>query len=213
MLPPSIHIAPFWRRRPGATLIVLALAGLAIFDRTRSADTSRGAGVQAPASADVRAAGDSARYHDKVFRVAHVVDGDTLDIDASDGDRPTTRIRLWGVDSPETAGSPGGAMHFGPQAGEFARRTLKGQHVRLLLSPLRSRDKYDRLLAYVFLEPGGRMFNELLLETGHAYADTRFDHHYMDTFVALEKHAQRERLGLWAEVTPEGMPPWRRPRE
>ncbi len=42
---------------------------------------------------------DWTKYHEKTFRVVKVVDGDTLDVDCSDGDRDSTRIRLWGVDT------------------------------------------------------------------------------------------------------------------
>ena len=48
-----------------------------------------------------------------------------------------------------------------------------------------------------------------LVETGHAYADVRFDHVYKQRFVALERRARKAGIGLWATVTPEQYPPWR----
>lgn len=174
---------------------------------------------------------DRTRYHDRVFRVVEVIDGDTFDIDAPDGRRPHTRVRLWGVDSPERHGP----MHFGPEASDFARQTLLGRRVRIILGPGRTRDndRYDRLLAYAYLvdpEPGpgttlrsdppdrsrgpdGPMFNEMLISTGHAYADPRFDHPWAERFADLEERARRDRVGLWREVRPEQFPPWKQRME
>jgi micrococcal nuclease len=190
-------LAPFWRRHPIAAVSIVALVVLACLDRS---------GV-VPQQGD-----DRSRYHDQVFTVVKVVDGDTLDVDIPDGVHATTRIRLWGVDTPEVAGSRDGAMYFGAEASAFAKEKLFGKRVRLELSSTRTRDKYDRLLAYVYIVETGEMFNELLLTTGHAYADTRFDHVWMERFVDLEKRAMRGRVGLWREVTPEKMPEWKRRR-
>ncbi len=100
-------------------------------------------------------------------------------------------------------------MYFGPEATAFAETTLSGREVHIVLSPKRTRGKYGRLLAYVHLERGGRMFNEMLLEQGYAYADLRFDHHYYKQFKALEKRARRSGVGLWDGVTPPQMPEWK----
>jgi micrococcal nuclease len=155
------------------------------------------------------AGSDWAVYHDRSFRVARVVDGDTLDIEVPDHGKPVTRIRLWGVDTPETGHGRMPLMHFGPEAKAFAQQTLEGRRVHVVLSPKKSRGKYGRLLAYVFLERGGRMFNEMLLREGFAYADLRFKHHYDDRFQSIEKLARRANIGLWAEITPEQMPAWK----
>jgi len=163
-----------------------------------------------PSSNPVASIGtDHDRYHNRMFRVARVVDGDTLDIDVPDGNKPMTRIRLWGVDTPEVKGSPKGEMYFGPQASEFAKRILTGRSVYVVLAPEKTRGKYGRLLAYVMLDRGGKMFNELLLEKGLAYADRRFPHAYRKQFEAIEKRARRAGVGLWADITIEKMPGWR----
>ncbi len=120
-----------------------------------------------------------------------------------------TRIRLWGVDTPEISHGRGASAHFGPEATEFAKRTLAGRRVHIVLSPKRTRGKYGRLLAYVFLERGGPMFNEMLLEQGYAYADLRFDHHYYKRFKGIEKRTRRAGTGLWADVTLDQMPAWK----
>ncbi|MCB9850508.1 MAG: thermonuclease family protein [Phycisphaerales bacterium] len=196
LLPKSVIVAPFWKRRPVASVIVLAIAAAAILARG------------APTADD-----DFTKYHDRVFRVIHVADGDTFDIDIPDGKYAQTRIRLWGVDTPEVAGSRDGAMYFGAEASAFAKETLMGTRVRVLLAPERTRDKYRRLLAYVTLEDTGQSYGELLLENGLAYADWRFRHPYKSEYKRIEREARSQHIGLWADVTPNDMPEWRRGME
>jgi endonuclease YncB( thermonuclease family) len=153
---------------------------------------------------------DRSRYHQQTFKVVHVVDGDTLDLDAPDGDHDYTRVRLWGVDTPETKDPRKEVMYYGPEAAAFAREAAQGRMVQVGLEPFKpTRDKYGRLLAYVYL-PDGKMLNEELIERGFGYADTRFEHVMKKRFEQLEKQAQREKRGLWKEVRPEQWPQWRR---
>ena len=88
-------------RRLRNTLIVicaLVLTGLACLDKFG------GSSVRREISQHAKWGVDGWKYHDKVFTVVNVVDGDTIDIDISDDQHDTTRIRLWGVDTPETGG-------------------------------------------------------------------------------------------------------------
>lgn len=151
---------------------------------------------------------DYQKYHNKTFTVVKVVDGDTLDVDIADGNYPTTRIRLWGVDTPETKHPQ---SYYGLEASEFAKKTTLGKDVTLLLNPKDTRGKYKRLLAYVQLEDG-RVFNELLLSDGFAYADLRFKHDYYHKYKSLEDKARRQKKGLWENVTFEQLPQWRQER-
>ncbi len=214
-VPESIVVGPLWRRHPVAAVLGVILLGVVAYDRVWQvppARTGNAPSANAVNPASVTTA-DFDRYHDRSFPVARVVDGDTIDLRVPDGDKPTTRVRLWGVDTPEVAGPYSSVMYFGQEASDYAKRILTGRMVHVVLSPRRTRGKYGRLLAYVYLQRGGRMFNEMLLETGHAYADTRFDHHYLKKFESLEKHARNVGVGLWASVTLEQMPPWRQQRE
>jgi len=154
-------------------------------------------------------ADDYSRYHNRSFLCVHVVDGDTLDIGAPDGKHATTRVRLWGVDTPETAKSPGGAMYYGAEASAFTKSQVEGRPVRIVLSPKRSRGKYGRLLAYVYYGDPPRMLNEELIIQGYAYADRRFPHLWSERFVRLEAQVRRRGVGLWAGVTRDQMPRWR----
>jgi micrococcal nuclease len=155
---------------------------------------------------------DWARYDGKVFAVPYVVDGDTIDLDVPDPvqKRPRTRVRLWGVDTPEKAraGQPG--MYYADQATAFTTDQVLGKSVRVQLHPGKgTRDKYRRLLAYIALPDAQETLNERLVETGSAYADRRFAHMHMDRFLQLEDQARREGRGLWQAVTPQQWPPWR----
>jgi len=157
---------------------------------------------------------DQQRYHGRVFAVVKVVDGDTLDLDVADAKsgKDTTRVRLWGVDTPETKHPRHGAMYFGAEASEFARRLALGKQVTVKLEPFeKSRGKYGRLLAYIHL-PDGKILNEELLSGGYAYADERFRHVMKGRYLQLQKEAQREKRGLWREVRPEQWPEWYRKR-
>ena len=166
-------------------------------------------------TSEPRATGDRERYHNQSFRVVRVVDGDTMDIDLPDltTGKDTTRLRLWGVDTPEIAHGGTHTMHFGPEATAFAKKTLLGRSVHIVLSPEKTRGKYGRLLTYIYDERGGTMFNESLLRQGFAYADSRFPHLYKRDFAAIEKRARRERVGLWESVELQQMPKWRQRRE
>ena len=156
--------------------------------------------------------GDISKYHGRQFAVVKVVDGDTLDIDIPDGNYSHTRIRLWGVDTPETKDPRTGPMYFGKEASDFATQKALGKQVTIYLEKEKNpRDKYHRLLAYIQL-PDGKFLNEELLSGGYAYADLRFKHGLYNKYKQLESVARSRKIGLWAGVTPEQMPKWRQKR-
>lgn len=156
-----------------------------------------------------RAGTDRDRYHGVTTRVVNVVDGDTFDLAIPDRRQPTTRVRLWGVDTPEIAHGDKQSMHFGDEAAAFARERLLGNDVVIRLSPTDTRDKYERLLAYVHLPADDAMFNVMLLEEGLAYADWRFRHPFQEQFERAESAARAKRIGLWANVVESQWPEWR----
>ena len=95
-------------------------------------------------------------------RVVNVIDGDTIDVDWA-GRRE--RVRLLGVDTPETVDPDRPVGCYGPEAAAFTSRRLQGRTVRLRFDR-QPRDRYGRLLAYV--EVDGRRFNDELLAGGYA---------------------------------------------
>lgn len=154
-------------------------------------------------------AADLSRYDRNTFVVSRVVDGDTLHLDVPDGEDRTTKVRLLGIDAPETGDANKRPMYFADEATRFAADLAVGRAVMIYLDQVAgSRDKYGRLLAYVAL-PDGRFLNEELLLSGHVYADPRFRHSYFHKYRQLEASARALKAGLWANVKPEQMPPWR----
>ena len=163
-----------------------------------------------PKSPEQAQARDHEKYHAKTFGVLHVIDGDTIDVDVPDGRDNYTRIRLLGIDAPETHSEEFGVMYFGPQATEAAKRLTLGESITVYLdTPNPTRDKYGRLLAYVQL-PDAKFLNEVLLTEGCAYADPRFPHSFFNKYQQLEASARGRKKGLWQDVTPDQLPPWRR---
>jgi len=167
---------------------------------------------QQPKPEEQTKASDFEKYHAKTFTVINVVDGDTIDIDIPDGQCEHTRIRLWGIDTPETKHPQRGVMYFGPEAAEFATKLALGKQVTVYLEEHRTRGYYGRLLAYVQL-PDDRFLNEVLVSEGFAYADVRFRHSFYHKYKQLEAAARSQKKGLWGNVTPEQMPEWRRKKQ
>lgn len=140
--------------------------------------------------------------------MAGVVDGDTLDVVAPDGEGSTTRVRLLGIDAPETYDQDRRPAHFSVEAAAFVRRRLAGHRVTLHLEEnRRTRGTYGRLLAYVLL-PEGTALNEVLVAEGYAYADLRFKHSFYHKYRQLEAGARALKKGLWAEATRDDLPAW-----
>jgi micrococcal nuclease len=195
-------------RNVAAVIITLTAATLCFLDRSyisRSVTKPLQSNQQQDSS-------DLSKYHGKQFTVVKVVDGDTIDIDIPDGNYSHTRIRLLGIDTPETKDPRTGPMYFGKEASDFATKLAFGKQVTVFLDKDRKpRDKYHRLLAYIQL-PDGTFLNEVLLNEGYAYAYLPFKHGLFNKYKQLESVARSQKKGLWAGVTPEQMPKWRQNR-
>lgn len=127
--------------------------------------------------------------------VARVADGDTLTVRFDDGREET--IRLLDVDTPETVHPNRPEECFGAQASEFTK-TLMGQRVRV---EEKGRDRYDRLLGYVWVEGDGdeRLWNVRLLEEGLAvYNDFGNPGRYAERTRAAAEQAMLAGVGLWS---------------
>lgn len=186
------------RRRPWrtwATLLVVALMIVTLI----WGDRTGWWGLGGPGD-------DLTRYDGRTFTVTRVVDGDTLHIDAADGDRATTRIRLWGIQAPEPAHFGNAKQPLADEATALARELAEGKGVRLELEPSRVRGGYGKLLGHVVL-PDGSLLAERLIEAGLAYADDRWPHARLERFALLEASAKRRRIGLWALPVKERPPP------
>ena len=83
------------------------------------------------------------------YYVTKVADGDTIEVDMSG---VTERVRMIGVDTPETHKPNTPVQCYGPQASDYTKNLLTHQSVRLEADPTNdNRDRYDRLLRYVYL--------------------------------------------------------------
>ena len=128
--------------------------------------------------------------------VVRVVDGDTVVVSLQ-GQQET--VRLIGVDTPETVHPTAGVEPFGPDASAFTKSLLPpGPEVRLEFD-VQERDRYGRLLAYVYL-PDGRMVNAEILRAGMGQPLTVPPNvKYVDLFVRLQREAREAGRGLWGE--------------
>jgi micrococcal nuclease len=132
-----------------------------------------------------------------LYRVVKVIDGDTIKVDIG-GEIET--VRLIGIDTPEIANPYNPRQdYFGPEAAQYTKQLLEKQSVYLIPDPMNSdRDKYNRLLRYVFLEDG-TLINAKLIENGFAYNYVYEPFQFMKQFDYLEKQAKENRLGLWSD--------------
>ena len=123
--------------------------------------------------------------------VLRVVDGDTIILNGRE------RVRLIGVDTPETVDPRRPVQFFGKEASAFTKRMVEGKRVRLEYDQTR-KDRYGRTLAYVYLE-GGTHLNAEIVKRGYGHAYTRFPFRYLEEFRRYETEARKARRGLWKE--------------
>jgi micrococcal nuclease len=137
--------------------------------------------------------------------VKRVIDGDTLLLENKE------RVRLIGIDTPEmhdsdkllrdskrSRQSMAEIKAMGRKSYEFTRRLLEGKRVRLEFD-VEKRDKYNRLLAYIYLEDG-TFVNAKIVEEGYA-SIMSFPPNikYADFFVMLYRQARENKRGLWKD--------------
>ena len=131
-----------------------------------------------------------------IYKVVRVVDGDTFS--ATNG-KEKTKIRLIGVDTPETVHPNKPVEAYGIEASRFLKNLLKGEEVYLKIT---SKDKYGRTLAYVYRCPDGLFVNAEIIRQGYGHAYTKFPFEYMEQFRQLEKFARDNQKGLWSDAQP-----------
>lgn len=119
-----------------------------------------------------------------------VVDGDTIVLDGNE------KVRLIGVDTPETKDPRKPVQYFGKEAYEFTKGLVEGNKVRLEYNQTRI-DKYGRTLAYVYLEDG-TFLNAEIIKQGYGFAYTRFPFKYLEEFRQYERDARENERGLWS---------------
>ncbi len=137
------------------------------------------------------------------YEVIKVVDGDTMDVNI---DGKIERLRLIGIDTPETVDPRKEVQCFGKEASNKAKELLEGKFVTLEFDDTQSeRDKYKRLLVYVFF-PDGTNFNKYMIEEGYAYEYT-YDssYKYQSEFKQAQIESRNKYKGLWNPSTCSGV--------
>ncbi|GHV85120.1 hypothetical protein AGMMS50230_07280 [Spirochaetia bacterium] len=129
------------------------------------------------------------------------VDGDTIKVQIRNppaGLKALETIRLIGVDTPETVHPRREVETFGKEASDFTKNRLLGKTVYLAFD-WDLRDRYGRLLAYVYTQADGnpRCHNAELIRQGYGHAYTRFSFQFLEEFRTLEKEARENKRGLW----------------
>ncbi len=140
--------------------------------------------------------------------VTHVSDGDT--IHAVDGNGTKVKIRLYGIDAPETEKSnkqtgkiskPG--QPWGLEAWKALEKKVHRMKIRI---DVMDSDKYKRLVCMIWL--GSRNINREMISEGHAWAYKKYldKSPYASEFIKEEEVARKAGKGLWKEPNP--LPPW-----
>lgn len=130
------------------------------------------------------------------FPLVSVVDGDTIKIKYN-GSSELVRFLL--VDTPETNHPKLGKQPFGEEAKEFTKQLLENQDTVYLEFDVSYRDKYKRLLAYVYTKDG-KSVQEELLKNGLARVAYIYEPNtkHVDWFESVQKTAQKQAVGIWS---------------
>lgn len=127
-------------------------------------------------------------------KVVSVADGDTITI--LDSNNQQTKIRLYGIDTPEKA------QAFGNKAKKFTASLTAGQQANVKVYDT---DRYGRSVGVVFVN--GTNVNEELIKNGYAWQYRKYcKASFCNDWLKLEEHARSFAFGLWIDSNPQ--PPW-----
>ena len=134
-----------------------------------------------------------------LYSISHFTDGDTIAINMNG---KVENVRFIGIDTPETHKPNTPVQCFGPAAAAFTKSSIGSQKVRLESDSLSTdRDRYNRLLRYVYL-PDGTLLNKKLIQGGFAFYYPYFPFTKSDEFAAAQAQAKNSAKGLWASCQP-----------
>ena len=139
---------------------------------------------------------ESTQTVEELYDVVSVVDGDTIRIRYNGEETP---LRLIGVDTPETVDSRTTVECFGKEASEYLKELLTGKKVRIEADSTQSdRDKYNRLLRYVYLD--GEDVGLKIISGGYGHEYT-YNVPYVKqaTYKEAQTEASDNKRGLWAD--------------
>lgn len=178
----------------GARKIIIALIGIVITALSYQGYIGSSTTPLEPAKQ-----GNNVGYY---YTVTKVTDGDTIHVDMNGVDE---KVRLIGINTPETVDPRTSIQCFGKEASLRAKELVGGKIVRLEFDDSQSmRDAYGRLLSYVFMEDG-EMLNRKMVAEGYAYEYTYLKpYKYQKEFRGLQNIARVSGRGLWAANTCDG---------
>ena len=128
--------------------------------------------------------------------LVRVIDGDTIDVTVDGVDE---RVRLIGIDTPETKKPNTPIQCFGPEASEFTHSLLPDDTTLHLERDVEARDPYGRLLAYVYRVDDGLFVNMEIIARGYARPLTIPPNiNHADEFFAAARAAREADAGLWS---------------
>lgn len=170
-------------------LLLFGLLSASLAACTPQAVADRADPRGAPATAIPAAAGGQAAAPASALRVRQVIDGDTITISG------IGTVRLIGVDAPEKTGGYRESEPYGDAATRYLKGLIEGKLVTLEYDGDR-KDQYNRTLAYVLLEDG-TCVNEEIIRAGWAETYRRFDYWRKPAFQEAEREARAARRGIW----------------
>jgi micrococcal nuclease len=134
---------------------------------------------------------------ENLYSVDRVVDGDTLVVKDFKG--VSYKVRMIGVNTPETVDPRKKVECFGKEASAFSKKMLSDKNVILEQDDSQSdKDKYGRLLRYVYLD--GVLVNKMIIENGFGYEYTyNTPYKFQKEFKDAQKRAEINKVGLWAD--------------
>lgn len=126
-------------------------------------------------------------------RVTRVIDGDTIEVTLPPGGKE--KVRIIGIDTPETKDPRKPVQCFGKEASKQMTKLVNGKTVVLERNPAEDRDKYKRLLRYISLN--GEDIGASMIRDGFAFSYKKFPHPRLEAYNQLEKEAREDTKGLW----------------
>ena len=135
-----------------------------------------------------------------LYEVTTFTDGDTISVNMNGAEE---KVRMIGVDTPETKDPRKEVQCYGKAASDFTKKLIGNSKVRLEADPTNTnRDRYNRLLRYVYL-PDGTLVNAEIIKQGYGFAYTYFPFEKLEEFKSYQKQAEESKSGLWGTCTVE----------